>query len=107
MRKMILAVVAAASLTAFIPVTAGPAQAEPVPSGCSSGWYYQNYKIWASCKGGSGYVRAVATCKTSSGSSKVYGPWVVVQSGIDGQSVATCSDHSRKALGHDYQIKKY
>ncbi|WP_263655228.1 hypothetical protein [Nonomuraea aurantiaca] len=34
------------------------------------------------------------------------GPWVVVQPGIDGRSVATCSG-KRKATGHDWEIKKY
>jgi hypothetical protein len=107
MKRMIMAVVTAAGIAALIPLMSGPALAEPPPEGCHSGFYYQNYKTWASCDKGSGYVRAVATCATGSGSTKVYGPWVVVQPGIDGQSVATCSDHSRKALGNAWDIKIY
>ncbi|GAA3157489.1 hypothetical protein GCM10010486_24470 [Nonomuraea roseoviolacea subsp. carminata] len=102
-----MAVMTAATVGILVPAAPGTASAEPVPSGCHSGWYYQNYKTWASCDRGSGYVRAVATCPTSSGSKKVYGPWRVVQPGIDGQSVAVCPDHNRKALAHDWDIKKY
>ncbi|MFB9892597.1 hypothetical protein ACFFOQ_22550 [Planobispora takensis] len=97
----------AATVAALVPLAPGTALAEPVPSGCRSGFYYQNYKTWASCASGPGYVRAIATCPTSSGSTKVYGPWVWVQSGIAGQSVATCPNHSRKALAHSWGIKKY
>jgi hypothetical protein len=107
MKKTIMAVATAATIAALIPLSPGTALAEPPPSSCHSGFYYQNYRTWASCDSGSGYVRAVATCHTSSGSTKVRGPWRAVQPGIDGQSVATCADHSRKALAHDWEIKIY
>ncbi|MET8867344.1 hypothetical protein ABZW11_30745 [Nonomuraea sp. NPDC004580] len=102
MRKMIMAVVTAAAITAVFPLAQGTAHADPVPSDCHSGIYYQKYKTWASCNSGSGYVRAVAKCPTGT----TYGPWVVVSSGVAGQSVATCSGN-RNATGHSYQIKKY
>ncbi|MCA2227802.1 hypothetical protein [Nonomuraea aurantiaca] len=107
MKNGIMAVVMAATVAALIPVAPGTALAEPIPEGCHSGFYYQNYRTWASCDRGAGYVRAIATCPTSSGSTKVLGPWVVVQPGIDGQSVATCPNHNRKALAHGFDIKKY
>lgn len=33
--------------------------------------------------------------------------WAVVQPGIEGQSVATCPDHNRKALAQGWEIKIY
>ncbi|MEU8149231.1 hypothetical protein [Nonomuraea sp. NPDC048901] len=97
-----MTVIMAATVAAVIPLAPSPALAEPVPSGCHSGIYYQKYKTWASCDRGSGYVQAVATCPTG----KVRGPWVAVSSGIEGQSVATCPG-KRNATGHAWDIKKY
>ncbi|MEV1243831.1 hypothetical protein ACIBO2_12975 [Nonomuraea sp. NPDC050022] len=102
MKKTIMTLMMAATVATVIPLAPSPALAEPPPTGCHSGIYYQNYKTWASCDRGSGYVRAVATCPTG----KVRGTWKVVSSAIEGQSVATCPG-KRKATGHDWEIKMY
>ncbi|MEU7861347.1 hypothetical protein [Nonomuraea sp. NPDC049141] len=106
MKKTIMSLVVAAAAATVIPLAPGTALAEPVPSGCHSGIYYQPYKTWASCDRGSGYVQAIATCPSGSTTKKVKGPWRPVTGGTEGQSVAVCPG-KRNAVGHAWDIKKY
>ncbi|MEU7855038.1 hypothetical protein [Nonomuraea sp. NPDC049141] len=97
---MLATLVAAAAVVSLTP---GVANAEPGPSGCSSGYGYRHEYTWAHCTSGAGYVQAIATCSNGSATTKVRGPWKYVGD----QSEAHCPSSHRKAVGHAYSTKKY
>ncbi|MFE3450290.1 hypothetical protein ACFXJ8_15285 [Nonomuraea sp. NPDC059194] len=104
MKIMTLTMIAAAAVVSLTP---GVANAEPLPSGCTSGYGYPSagkyYYTWAKCTGGGGYVQAIATCTNGRVTTKARGPWVYVGS----YSKAHCPATHQRATGHDYAIKKY
>ncbi|MEV0585083.1 hypothetical protein [Nonomuraea sp. NPDC050310] len=104
----IMTLAASLAAAAFVLVTPGVANAEPLPTGCSSGFGYPKNGVyvytWAKCTGGGGYVQAIATCSNGSTRTTVRGPWAYVGSY---STTGHCPSSHPKAVAHTYAIKKY
>ncbi|WP_326631368.1 hypothetical protein OIE67_43085 [Nonomuraea fuscirosea] len=102
MKKKIIGIVTLLGAAAMVALTPGTANAEPWPSGCDSGFGYRYRYTWAQCTGGSGSVRAIATCAKGSARTTVYGPWV----GIGASSAAFCPTTHPLAVAYTYGIRQ-
>lgn len=93
--------VAAAAAVGIAP---GVAYADPPPSNCESGFVLNLEGTWATCKTGSGYVRAIAVCINQSGKTTTgLGAWAPVGK----HSYAYCPDSHTTLVDHTYRIKTY
>lgn len=87
MKKMLTISAVVGLAISGVVVGAGPASAEPWPSGCS--WGISGlYTTYAKCTKGPGSYRAVAKCTSTR---YAYGSWQPAGS-YPGQSTASCSN---------------